>query len=166
MKHADWSDHLSDLFTIMFNGYAYTWLTTPMGWSFSPSISQTFSWYIVLHREEGDEAFFDDIEIRTEEGLPSHVRIRNATGTMIGFACITYDNIGVFVRRQLHRRKNSSTYRKELQLVQCENKGRFYEVGYSKADGGERSRAIASRVSWPLLRCQDIIGTTSFVVED
>jgi hypothetical protein len=89
------SGALRNLFTIVFGNEAYTWLTLPMGWSYSPYLCQCISWFLVLHCESGEIPIFNTEDYVDRKEIPSHVRIME-NGKSIGFVSITYDNVGVW----------------------------------------------------------------------
>jgi len=90
---------LRKLFTIVYEGLAYSWDTLPMGWSYSPFICEMLAWFLVLHLEPGERALFRKADYLNDHGgLPTHVHIQRPDGSElpIGFVSITYDNVGVF----------------------------------------------------------------------
>ena len=87
---------LHRLFNIVWKDNIYKWRNLPMGWSWSPFICQLIAWTLCLHTEKNESPIFV-AEDFSGQGLPPYVRVaRLLDGAIIGFICLTYDNIGVF----------------------------------------------------------------------
>jgi hypothetical protein len=69
-----------------------------MGFCFSPYIAQSIAWTLLLHCEAGAVAFFA-VTGGNGERLPRYVDVV-WQGQTVGFACITYDNFGIFLNTE------------------------------------------------------------------
>ena len=81
-------------------GRAFFWKTMPMGFSYSPWVAQSLCWALLSWREPLERPFLDEESFRND-GLPTFVNVikwdKEGIATVVGFACVYYDNYFVAV---------------------------------------------------------------------
>ena len=80
-------------FGVECNGVFYRWKALPMGWSWSPYLSQCIAWGIILFEEYNQETLF--VYDRESPSPPQFVKLIYK-GKYCGFVTLLYDNIAVF----------------------------------------------------------------------
>ena len=69
--------------------------TLLMGGSWSPHLAQCLSLLLLVHREPMQSPLFDE-SFRSSERIPTYIPV-TWRGKCVGFACIVYDNFGIFL---------------------------------------------------------------------
>ena len=88
-------DQVKRFLGVKCNKRIYKYQTLPMGLSWSPWLAQTVSLILLTHAEKGSKRFFD-MSWTSGERLPTKVAVLKE-GVTVGFACIVYDNFGIFL---------------------------------------------------------------------
>jgi len=79
--------YLREFFGLRMGKQIFQWQSLPMGWSWSPTIAQSFAWAVCLFREASEKAIFNEDDIAHPHQLPTFVRSQAG-----GFLSVYYDN--------------------------------------------------------------------------